>query len=922
MKRWISGKLPVLAFAITISSSTLSQTINKPVIDSAAIANWPVLEQPPKVSNDGKYIMYSVGKIVLDYSSSQSYQYVIQAINGKWKKEIAPVSFSVFSKDSKQAAWLSGDTLSFLPLGTSKLEQITAVTTCITAEENPGEWLAYQVKDKPNRWILRNLVSGKVFTYDGVQQASFSKPGNAFIIQSVASNKQSLAYISLPGGKPLDIWPANKTGEKQQLLQHSLDGSGTQLVFTTRDTTQSIPSYSIWYWKIGMLEPTLKVNNQSPGLEKGWVISPSTPSFSLDGRYVQFNLDTPSKRLTPDPSMVSLDVYHYQDKVIQSYQLQQRYQPPTIRAFTSTRPGSGVHTILRNEESYCAYPATGDFVVIKHDESGDRHWLQEHADSSIATYWLVSLASGQRKPLDVKGLNFFYFSPDGKHLVYFTSGGKNYNYELLDYNLVSGNITTLSKNLPAGWLDQDYEFEIKNVKKRNVAVPVIGWIDSSKYLLVHDNYDIWRIALGEHGEVTNLTNGYGRSHKIKLRLLGGMFNAAPVMLDKNNDAILCAYNTVNKYNGFFSMNLSKKSDPQLLSTGPWTIYRKSKNNQLQIIDFHNLGDDMQPVKAVEKKVWVVIKESWADFPNYYSTRDFKTFSQLTFFQPEKNYNWLTAELVSFPQVDGTTSQGILYKPENFDSTKKYPIIIHYYQQLTQRLFDYAMPKFIISTIDIASFVSKGYLVFTPDIYIEQRRPAYGAYNAVEGAANFLAGLPFVDSTKMGINGHSVGGFFTNYIVTHSTRFAAAIEGAGTSNWLSSALQPTISGESRLTSHEDWVKATMWEKPGIYLENSAVLRADKITTPLLIFHSKDDSGSPFPQALELFTAMRRLNKPVWILQYDGQNHGNNDRKASIDYTKRFNQFFDHFLMGAPAPRWLKEGIPAHLKQVIDGLDTVE
>jgi dipeptidyl aminopeptidase/acylaminoacyl peptidase len=177
----------------------------------------------------------------------------------------------------------------------------------------------------------------------------------------------------------------------------------------------------------------------------------------------------------------------------------------------------------------------------------------------------------------------------------------------------------------------------------------------------------------------------------------------------------------------------------------------------------------------------------------------------------------------------------------------------------------------------------------------------------------------VDSNKMGLNGHSHGGHLTAYIVAQSNKFAAAIEGAGSTDWLSAYLKTTLRGNSRLVSHESPMGGSLWEMPDAYLDETVILKADKIKTPLLIHHSKDDGGSPFEQAVELFLALRRLNSPVWILQYDGQDHGNWGTNEKKDYTTRLTQFYDHFLMSKPAPKWMTLGIPAHMKKIDRGLD---
>jgi dipeptidyl aminopeptidase/acylaminoacyl peptidase len=266
------------------------------------------------------------------------------------------------------------------------------------------------------------------------------------------------------------------------------------------------------------------------------------------------------------------------------------------------------------------------------------------------------------------------------------------------------------------------------------------------------------------------------------------------------------------------------------------------------------------------------------------------------------------------------SQGALYKPEDFDSTKKYPVLFNYYQQLAARVYQYPEPSFTQHNINIPWFVSRGYLVFTPDIYYKVGKPGEGEYNTLVGAAQYLATLPYVDGARMVINGHSTGGFETNYLVLHTNVFAAALAGAGGADEVSCALQLSgIRGTnrgSRLGAHEPKHQSLPWLDPKNWLDYSPIMHVDKVITPLLLMHNMDDTAVPWEQSVEFFLGLRRENKKVWMLQYDGGGHTVPYGRDAIDFTKRITQFFDHYLKGAPPPRWMTQGRPASLKGIDD------
>jgi dipeptidyl aminopeptidase/acylaminoacyl peptidase len=109
---------------------------------------------------------------------------------------------------------------------------------------------------------------------------------------------------------------------------------------------------------------------------------------------------------------------------------------------------------------------------------------------------------------------------------------------------------------------------------------------------------------------------------------------------------------------------------------------------------------------------------------------------------------------------------------------------------------------------------------------------------------------------------------------------------------------------------------------LYLENSPVFHANKIETPLLILHNDGDGAVPWYQGIELFVAMRRLDKPSWLLNYNGDGHGVTKRPNQEDFAIRMYQFFDHYLKDEPAPEWMIKGVPAVEKGLNDGLELIK
>jgi dipeptidyl aminopeptidase/acylaminoacyl peptidase len=279
----------------------------------------------------------------------------------------------------------------------------------------------------------------------------------------------------------------------------------------------------------------------------------------------------------------------------------------------------------------------------------------------------------------------------------------------------------------------------------------------------------------------------------------------------------------------------------------------------------------------------------------------------------KDYKWGTPELFSWTSFDGEALQGIVYKPENFDETKKYPVMIYFYERHSDNLYRYMPPAPSASIINIPFFSSRDYIVFTPDIHYKVGQPGQDAYNSIVAGAEALAKNDWVDNDNMAIQGQSWGGYQVAYLVTQTDMFKAAGAGAPVSN-MTSAYGGIRweSGRSRQIQYEKGqsrLGTTLNESLQTYIDNSPIFFIDRVNTPLLIMHNDNDGAVPWYQGIELFMGLRRLEKPVWLLQYNNEAHNLKERRNRKDLSIRLQQFFDHYLKGEPAPVWMTRGLPA-------------
>ncbi|OQP59243.1 hypothetical protein A3860_37965 [Niastella vici] len=877
-------------------------------IDSSIIAKWPTLGTP-MISNDGNYALYTVNNLPIGYNTL-----VIKSTYSNWEKEIVGAEPLFFTNDNKQVIYKASDTLFFLDIGTGKLSFISNISSFrFPTQSGKGEWLALQSKNNGEDLILLNLISGNKQHFDSVKDYSFDNNGKALLLKTLFKHDtistSSLKWVSLPEFKVTTIWSDKSQFQATETIGNfTFDTAGTQLAFIVNSTNGHGFDNTIWYYRIGMDKAVLRVNNQSAGIKSQLTITNTGLRFSKNGNWIYFQLEPPIDNRKPDLNAVKVNIWSYKDKVLQSNQLNPFSPKKSGFLPMAVINADGGHVIQITEgDEVIVYNCEGDnFTVITDNKLVTGYWW----DNAFNSYYLVSLKDGSRKFITKEnGYTIFSVSPQSKYIVYYNKKQKKY----FSYDVGSDKTHNISQGISVP-LDDEYA---RRSKGESNPIGIAGWFNQDVSLLLYDNYDIWEVDLKAQKLPINITNGYGRIHNIKFRLVDESIRESKA-LQRTEPLLLTAFNTKNKNNGFYQKSLEKRGDPELLTMGPFLLYQVNSQIPNSIYGV----ESMKPLKALNTNCWIVKRMTSIQAPNYFLTNDFKTYTSLTDLQPQKNCNWLTTELVNWEQLDGSICQGILYKPENFDPNKKYPIIFEYYEQLSSNLNAFLKPEFTSAYINIPWFVSRGYLVFTPDIHLSlaaktNKTNGENAYNSIVSAAKYLSKKPWVNSTKMGINGHSFGGGLTNYLVTHTRIFSAAAEAAGGSDLVSSYLD-VLDRQSGAENGQGRMGATLWQRPDLYLRGSAVLSADKVTTPLLIMHNKADIAVPWSQGVALYMALRRLGKKVWMLQYDDEGHVLN-RKAAEDYTIRLTQFFDHYLKDFPVAKWMSEGVPAKLKGIESGYD---
>lgn len=894
----------ILLFFVSLIFTRTSLSAQAMPIDTTAIASWPHISNV-SISSDGKFVLYNIVTGALNHDKNPLW--VIRSVKNDWKKEISDAMDLRITEDSRRLIYrISPNILNIQLLGGSSQRQIAGVSSYKVPDHGAGRWIAYQQKED-KRVVLLDMFAAQTFSYQAVDDFVFSPNGKVLIIAGKMEGVKSSSYTYLlwvdlvdqkidtifNGDGFCDHFCFDDGGEQLAFIQRSIDGKEYDQIFYYRvGMNKAIP------WGSILFDP--KQTNKLTDL-KDYIITGSI-KFSSNGNKLFCRMKA-QEHHAPLPAENALGV----DVTIWSFA--DSYLPIDVGLQERTR---------KAQEFWAAFHPSNDTVIRltfpKDDLTYFKMMGEGNAESvmilspftdvemnpnliHLADLIMISTKDGSRTVVKKGMSNPFSVvaSPTGKYIVWFDSR----LYQYFAYNVISCRLVDFTKKISSPL----YDNEDDHPGSHPLLPTTWTWLHGDSCILINDKYDVWSVDPEGIQAPVNVTNGYGARHKIVFRQLnldGDFYHEAKVGSDQK--LYLIAFNQVNKENGFFSKQLGRQGDPAPLIMGPFIFYLPF----LGVANRPQMDINFMPLKARDTAIWVVTRMSCSEYPNLQITGDFKTFQPLTDLSPQNGYNWYRSELLHWTLPDGHLAEGILYKPSNFNPRRKYPVLFHYYEKLADGVNEYLFPSLSEGRINIPWFVSHDYLVFEPDIIYRKEAAAESALMTVESAARYLVRLPYIDSAHMGLQGHSFGGYETNYIVTRTNRFAAAAPAAGFSDLVSGYGSLVGGSTSRQFSYERGlhrIGATLWEKPNLYITGSPVLQADRVHTPLLIMHNTDDANVPWVQSVEWFMALRRLSKPAWLLQYEGEKHTLHKYENKLDYTVRLQQFYDHYLKGIPAPQWM-------------------
>jgi dipeptidyl aminopeptidase/acylaminoacyl peptidase len=762
--------------------------------------------------------------------------------------------------------------------------------------------------------LLYELSTGAELNVGNVSDFAFNKKGNwfAFLIDATdkAGNGIQLRNMTSGAGRALDSaaasyrtlsWTekgdalATLRGADDKAFEDKLytlvafkdfspEGPATKAVFDPKSDSSfpsgmTISSSRPPAWREDLSEVTFGIHEVKPK-------KPAPGAADSAANADDSARPTPPPNAQDQPDLPDLVIWHYKDPRLQTQQQVQEAADKNFSFLAAYTPASKKFVRLAVPEVRAVNLAPqqryGLGIDIREYEREGNLDGRRYED-----VYVIDPVTGDRKLAFKKMAHLMGASPDGSKFLYYDAG------VFYAYDMASGKSTDLTSKVPATfWDNEDDHNQVKPPRQS------LGWSKDSAAVLLSDGWDIWKVPVAG-GQPVNLTVNGGKE-KIRYRRI---FRLDPEErgTDLSAPLYISAYGEWTKKGGIGLIDPAKPGVRML----QW-------------------GDASYPqlIKAKSADVYLYTRESVTDYPNYYATTStLADGKQVTDANPQqKNFLWSKGvQLVDYSSTRGEKLQAALYLPANYQPGKHYPTIVYIYEKLSQNANVYPQPAY--NGFNIANYTSNGYAVLEPDIVYKVNDPGMSAVACVVPAVKAAIATGIVDPAAVGLQGHSWGGYQTAFLVTQTDIFHAAIAGAPLTDMVSmySLIYRNTGGTNQAIFESSQGRFTggYWDNTEAYIRNSPVYHAKNVKTPLIIMANDKDGAVDQTQGIAYFNTLRRLDKPVILLEYKGENHNLRLPKNMKDYTVRMREWFDHYLKDAASPQWMVDGVP--LLQMKDHLE---
>ncbi len=815
----------------------------------------------------------------------------------------------------------------------------------------PGQRPGQGGGGRPGRtMVLKNLASGDSVTFPDV--ASFSFPDNTQVLLirkrgggDEADFDGSDLVVHHPNrGTSLNIgnvsdYAVNEPGSHLAYLVDAADDAGNGLYLFEFGTNRSHrlhtdeATYSELTWNeggdalaaFGGSVPEDKVQRENsllvlrdldrpdqlsvldpgeaPGFPEGFVLSELTGlNWSDDSERIFLGIKEQADEREELEGRANVDVYHWADVQPQSVQ-RVRANREKNRTWASVVNLDGARLSfvrLADDSMESVTPAGASDWGIGRDPTPYQYEVSW--GGSKADYFRVDLDTGERQPLAEGVGRQMGASDDGAWWLFLR------DEQVIARDLASGEEVNLTESSGVDFVNRqdDHPYELP-------TYGVAGWTTDGESAVLYDRYDIWQVPL-DGGEAVNLTRGMGAADRIRFRVTrmgggrgGGFGGGNDEGIDLDEPLFLSAYGDRTKKSGYFEVKKGREPQPLI-----W-------------LD-KSVG---RPTKAEDADRIIFTQQTFVEFPDYWvSDTRFRSPRKVTDANPQQaDFAWSPGRvLIDYVDERGNELQATLGLPAGYEEGNRYPMLVYFYETMSQRHHSYQGPAYD-DRPHMATYASNGYLVLQPDIVYTIGKPGSSALDDLTSSIDKVIELGYADPERIGLQGHSWSGYQSSFVVTQTDMFAAVVTGAPPTNLISfyNTLYRSSGNIQQGITEVGQVRmgTTPFEDFDLYVSQSPIHHADKITTPFMILHGTADGAVDYGQGLEYYAMARRLGKEVILLSYPDQGHHLETKENRIDFQIRMMQYFDHYLKGTQKAKWMVEGVPflekefANPREMMDG-----
>ena len=746
-------------------------------------------------------------------------------------------------------------------------------------------------KDKGTPVAVYHFSDGHLDTLKNIDKYTFSKDGKTMAFLRKTDKKHSVVGFYADGASKM----LSDTATFHSLPTFNEDGTKALFLQSLDTASTGSKRTSLWLYHVDRNEPWEIVKaDERRNMPENWGLTEnSTYSFSRTNETIFAGIQeyVPVK----DTNLVSfetpgLDIWNWNADEI----------PPRMKA-NLERDKRRTYPCMYQDEGLIPISTSKAERLLFGDHQDADVVLKVTTLNPVETQWNIQgetalsiryLGSGREVEFARGAFDALQLSPQGRYALWWDLKERNwYAYDVWEEKTIdlTGGIGTVF------W----------NEKDDHPAWPepygAAAWTADDAGVLLYDRYDLWLVNPAD-GNATRLTEG--REKKRTYRYLPTKDSEDDAGIGPRETIFLSIFDETTKENGLASFCFGNKERLKTLAFGGYSYSGLTKAKHASVISY--------------------LKGNFNEPMDLYVNDLNKSTERVTSINPQQaEYNWGTVELYKWLAYDGTPLEGLLYKPEDFDPEKKYPVMVYFYETYSENLYRYVTPQPSWSTVNLAFYTSRGYVVFVPDIVYTPGMPGQSAYNCIVSGVESLTKYPWIDPENMAIQGQSWGGYEVAYLITRTNLFKAAGAGAPVANMTSAyggiRWESGMSRQFQYEQTQSRIGRDLWSGIELYMENSPLFRLPNVQTPVLIMHNDNDGAVPWYQGIELFMGLRRLGKPAWLLEYNGEAHNLRERRNRKDLTIRLQQFFDHYLKGAPEPAWMRDGVPTAKKDYYFGYE---